>query len=238
MSCHSKARFCLLVSLAAAAAFAGRAAEKESVERGRQRMEIALERLENSAWREVDSGLVFDNGDRIRFRVTTNFSGRLYVMNQGTSGEYGLLFPREDTGTDNRIEAGREYVIPATEGAFRVTGPPGHDIVYWMVSPVALGQGEGPEYAPLPPPPAPGEVPPALEPRCDDTLFRARGECIDTSAGARQVEKDRELPENLAKTPGLRPRQLVFMKKDKKSVVAAPEKLKGPVVFEFRLAHR
>jgi hypothetical protein len=59
-------------------------------------------------------------------------------MNHGTSGNYSLLFPRDETGRENRIESGKEYRIPATEAWFRIDGPPGHDIVYWLVSPLPL----------------------------------------------------------------------------------------------------
>ena len=70
-------------------------------------------------------------------------------MNQGTAGTYELLFPRTDTGSDNRVEAGKEYVVPATEGWFRIGGPAGQDVMYWLVSPVELPRG----YQRLPPPP-------------------------------------------------------------------------------------
>ena len=144
-------------------------------------------------------------------------------MNLGTSGTYSRLFPSADTGEQNNIEAGKEYLIPATEGSFRVAGPPGHDILTWMVTPGALS-GEAKKYAPLPPPPKPGELPPSLLPRCDDTIFKSRGDCIDTSAGAK--------PGNRAS------RDLVFMLQDKKSVVSSPVPLKEPVAYEFRLAHK
>ena len=105
-----------------------------------QRMEVTLERQEGDAWKTVDPGFVFDKGDRVRFRFRANFDGYLYVMNYGTSGKHSLLFPREETGRDNRIAAGKEYRIPATEAWFRIDGPPGHDVVYWLVSPLALAE--------------------------------------------------------------------------------------------------
>ena len=70
-------------------------------------------------------------------------------MNHGTAGTYELLFPRTDTGSDNRIEAGKEYVVPATQGWFRIAGPAGQDLMYWLVSPVEMPHG----YQHLPPPP-------------------------------------------------------------------------------------
>src|SRR5271166_3658816 len=114
-----------------------------------QRITLSVERQDGSAWKPVDSALVFAAGDKLRFKVSATFAGFLYVMNHGTSGAYDLLFPRSDTGSDNRIEAQKEYIVPAAQGWFKVTGPAGHDIVYWVVSPVKFGN----EYRPLPPPP-------------------------------------------------------------------------------------
>ena len=90
-------------------------------------MEIMLERREGAAWRAVDPGLVFAQDDRVRFRFRTNFDGYLYVMNQSTSGKYEQLFPREETGRENRVAAGRNTWFPPPQTAFRITGPPGHE---------------------------------------------------------------------------------------------------------------
>ena len=49
-----------------------------------------------------------------------------------------MLFPRSDTGADNRIEGSKEYMVPASQGWFKVSGPAGQDVIYWLVSPVAL----------------------------------------------------------------------------------------------------
>jgi hypothetical protein len=203
---------------------------------GPQRIEIALDRREGAGWHAVDPGLVFAQDDRVRFRFRTNFDGYLYVMNQSTSGKYETLFPREDTGEENRIEAGKEYIVPATKGWLRVTGPPGHDILYWMVTPLPLGGP--PKYVPLPPPPKPGPVPPRLVPRCDDTLFKARGECIDSGAGMRGIPREGTLPGNLKAVPSAGSRELLFIREKDLSVAASRGPLSGPVIYEFRLAHR
>ncbi len=210
------------------------AAQKASLQRGPHRLEIVLERLDASGWQKIDPGLVLNQDDRVRFRASANFDGYLYVMNQGTSGDYSRLFPREDTGQHNEIKAGTEYQVPATEGVFRITGPAGHEIVYWMISPVELGAQ--PQYAPLPPAPDKKSAPPNLMPRCDDTILRARGDCVDTSAGPRPVS-DRTLPQNLAQVPKTGDDELLFVQKEGSSVVSAPPALAGPVIFEFRLAH-
>jgi hypothetical protein len=202
-------------------------------------MELTLENRAGGAWRVIDPGLVLDKDSRVRFRFKANFSGYLYVMNQGTSGEYTMLFPRQDTGEANKVEAGKTYTVPATEGAFRITGPAGQDIIYWVVSPMELGSsGSTRPYLPLPPPPQPGPVPPNLIPRCDDTILRARGDCVDTTAGPRAVSQTGPVPENLSGVPRMQSRELFFIREQKAAVVSSPVPLTGPVIYEFRLAHR
>ncbi len=191
-----------------------------------QRVEVTLERRDTGTWKSADPGHVFASGDQVRFRFKSNFSGFLYVVNEGTSGDTATLFPSAETGTDNRVEAGREYLIPGNQGAFRLTGPAGFDTVYWIVSPVRLG-AEAPKYKPLPPPPAPGAAPTNMQPRCDDAILRARGECVDSTAGI----KNNELH-------ALRSRELFFLRKEERVVVAAPPQSTGPFSYQFRLAHR
>ncbi len=225
--------------LAALALVAVTPAQKQALEKGPHRMEITLEQRTGDEWVARDPGYVFESGDRVRFRLTTNFPGYLYVMNHGTSGDYALLFPREETGRNNEIEADQEYLVPATEGSFRITGPAGHEVVYWVINPVEWTQGGGVSpYRPLPPPPAPSAAPPRLEPRCDETILRARGDCVDPTAGPQKIEGNNDLPQNLQQMPHADSRQLLFLKKDESSVVSAPAAAVGPVVFEFRLAHR
>ena len=181
-------------------------------------MEIALERLEDNEWKVIDPGLVLGNNDRVRFRFKANFSGYLYVTNQSTSEKTTLLFPRQDTGANNRIIANREYLIPASQGAFRVGGPEGYDVVSWLVSPVELGR---------PDPPAAPVVPEGkLLPRCDDTIFRARGACVDSAAGP-QPTKRADSPE-----------ELVVIREKQASVIASMQPLRSPIIYEFLLAHR
>jgi len=200
-----------------------------------QRIRLTVEREEASGWRATNPATVFAPNERLRFRLTTNFSGFLYVMNQGTAGTYELLFPRTDTGSDNRVEAGKEYVVPATEGWFRIGGPAGQDMMYWLVSPVELARG----YQRLPPPlPHDPSAPSSLRPRCDDTVFKARGECIDNSAGVRPVEPGEKLPSNLSGVAGATPRELLFLEEKGGTVLSSKQPLTGPVIYELRLAHR
>lgn len=202
-------------------------------------MEITVQRLEHGVWKLVDPGLVFAQNDRVRFRYRANFAGYLYVTNRSTSGKYERLFPREETGQDNRIAAGKEYTVPSTDATFRIGGPAGHELIYWLASPVELTADAvkpGAGASELPPLSQPRKD--DLTPRCDDAIFRARGECVDSSAGTQGITEGEKLPEGLAKASALTPRDLLFLRREKTTVVSSPVPLTGPVVYEFRLAHK
>jgi len=222
-------RTAALLALAAWAA----GAQTHTMHEGPHRMELMLERLDGNTWRGIDPGLVLNQGDRVRFRFRTNFDGFLYVMNQSTSGKYEQLFPRQDTGQDNKIAASREYLVPATSTAFRVAGPAGHEIVYWLVTPAALTDG-GPRLTP----PGSGKPAPVLIPRCDDTVLKARGDCVDSTAGPKLVPRGEQLPLHLPDVPDKNSEDLVFLRQKNTAVISSPAPLTGPVLYEFRLAHR
>ena len=192
-----------------------------------RKVRIVLERLQNNSWSAVDPGLVLAQGDRVRFKINTDFDGYLYVVNYGTSGKYSVLFPAKDTGTDNKISKGHSQQIPAADSVFRIVGPAGQEIVYWMLSPIPV-PGDG--SIPVPEKP---KTPAVLIPRCDDSLMRARGECIDSSAGVRDLASP--APEELE--PAGKPAGLTFLREDKNSVVAANAS-SGPIVYEFRISHK
>ena len=227
-------RFALTLLAISALPLAGYGQSRTMTE-GRHRMEIQLERLDGSTWNVIDPGLVLEQGDRVRFRFHTDFDGFLYVMNQSTSGKYEQLFPREETGQDNRIASGKEYQVPATSSAFRIAGPAGFEIVYWLVTPARLT-----DSPPRPEPPSVNRPvkPITLIPRCDDALLQARGQCIDPTAGPKLVPQDAELPQNIKGAGGMTPRDLVFLRQNDTAVISSPQPLTGPVIYEFRLAHK
>ena len=205
--------------------------QTHTMTQGARRMELMLERRDGADWRTIDPGLVLAQGDRVRFRFRTNFDGYLYVMNQSTSGKYEQLFPREETGQDNRLVAGREYQVPATSTVFRIAGPPGHEIVYWLVTPARLTDASSPPA----PPPERKTAPLTLIPRCDDAVLRARGDCIDSSAGPKTSPARRGTPPEF---PRRGSRDLMFMRQKDTAVISSREPLNGPILYEFDLAHR
>jgi hypothetical protein len=197
---------------------------------------IVLEKKSGDATQTVDPGHVFDSGDTVRFRLQPSVDAYLYVLDLNTSGKYEVLFPRAETGNDNRIEHGREYLLPATQdGWFEVAGPAGHEKLYFVMSPLALTTGQL-ESAPKNMPPQ-GTAPSSMRPRCNDGIFKARGECIDSSAGPKQVAPSEKLPRALNEAANGASRDLKFTKKSSTSVVTSAAPLTGPVVYEFLLAH-
>jgi hypothetical protein len=198
-----------------------------------QSMEIVLERHESGAWKTIEPGLVLGQGDLVRFRFRATFDGYLYVINSGTSGTQSLLFPGAQTGRDNRVQAGKDYFVPSTGASFKVAGPAGHDVVYWLVSPVPLDGNPAAALGAAPQRKPAG----TLIPRCDQTIFRARGLCIDSSAGPRNVGPDEQLPEAFSTAPKLTRRELVIVQDKDKARVSSSGKLTGPIVYEYRLAH-
>jgi len=222
---------CIACFLLAASGWQGR-----TLQQGRYRMEIVLERMQGNTWRTIDPGLVLAQGDRVRFRFRTNFDGFLYVTDLNSSGVYQQLFPSDEAGQDNRVGNNRDYHVPATSAVFRVAGPPGYETVYWLVTPAVI-KGTAPSARPVPPDykaPAPLK----LTPRCDDAILRARGDCVDAAAGPKLIPRGTELPQPLADAAGQGPRDLLFLREQEKSIVSSPAPLEGPVVYEFRLAHR
>lgn len=204
-------------------------------------MEIVLEKKTGNTVQAMDAGHVFQTGDILRFRLRPAFDGYLYVTDLGTSGKSSLLFPRQETGSDNRIERNHEYVVPATQdGWFEVSGPAGYEKLYFVMSPVALGavvpNTSSNQGIPQ------GTPPPSMHPRCNDEIFKSRGDCVDGMAGPRRVDPNAELPGQVrdlfgASSPDSNARDLDFSKKSSSSVVSSANPISGPAVYEFLLAH-
>jgi hypothetical protein len=72
-----------------------------------------LKRDASGNYVEVDPDTTFRSGDRIRIQVDANTSGYLYVVTQGSSGNWTLLFPsKEVAGGSNHVQKGDSRQIP------------------------------------------------------------------------------------------------------------------------------
>ncbi len=87
-------------------------------------------------------------------------------------------------------------------------------------------------------PPA-AKTAPTLIPRCDDTILKSRGDCVDPSAGPKLVPRGEAIPQNLT-APGIGPEQrdLLFLRQKNAAVISSPAPLTGPLIYEYRLAHK
>jgi len=72
-----------------------------------------LKRDAGGQFQEIDPDTSFRSGDRIRLKVDANTSGYLYVVMQGSSGTWKLLFPSaEVAGGSNLVRKGESRQIP------------------------------------------------------------------------------------------------------------------------------
>jgi hypothetical protein len=70
-------------------------------------------KLSGGEMTEVAPDTVFRAGDRIQFSVETNGPGYLYIISQGSSGEWKPMFPSADVAEgNNHIEGFRPYAMP------------------------------------------------------------------------------------------------------------------------------
>jgi len=215
-----------------------------TLSQGNQRIEIVLERSGGSGWHAVDPQMVFLTKERVRFRFRTNFDGYLYVLNRESSGGFALIFPASGAGNDNRVQANHDYMLPREAGSFEIAGRPGYDVLYWVVSPVALdpsSSATAPAPVPAPQRSRPQVLPPAnpknLIPRCDDGILRARGDCVDLNAGPRSVGEQTVVPDQW-QISKLQSRDLVFIREEKQAVVQSNAPITEPVIYEYRIAHK
>ena len=202
---------------------------------------IRLEQKNGDSTKTVQQNKVFHNGDILRFRLTSRIAGYLYVVDKGSSGQTTTLFPvSAGTGAQNRIEPNQNMVVPAIgDGWFEVSGPPGFDTIYLLVSatpivipPAALPDGQNPENRQTAAP-----APSNLMPRCDDQIFKARGDCVDPSAGAAPLPPDAPVPRELVPFAKSAARDIILTEDgDGVSVKPAPS-AKLPLIYTFRLAH-
>jgi hypothetical protein len=95
-----------------------------------------MKRAASGKFVEVDQDSTFRSGDRIRLSVDSNTSGYLYVVMQGSSGNWRLMFPSADVdGGNNRIEKGGSQQIPAGDkGQFVFDDQSGTEKLFLVLS--------------------------------------------------------------------------------------------------------
>lgn len=203
---------------------------------------IRLEQKLGEVTKAVPQNTVFKNGDVLRFQIISHVSGYLYVVDKGTTGETATLFPRANAiPGDNRIDEGKSYAVPANgDGWFEVSGPAGFDTIYFLVSatplalpttPAASGETSGTREKTEP-------LPPGLLPRCDDSIFKARGDCVDVSAGVTPLAPGTPVPRELVPMARNASRDIILTDDGDNTAVKPAAGSKLPIIYTFRLAHR
>ncbi len=206
------------------------------------RIDLVLEQKKGDSTQAMDPTHVFSQGDLIRFRLRSGVNGFLYVLNQGSSGKFEQLFPRDELLQSRHIATNSDYLVPASgNGWFAIKDPPGFETVYFLISPLDLGKALPNAAAQLenaPVPQADPDTPAPGRPRCDDELFKARGECLDRDAGMKPIQKGEVLPERLRLIDPATSRDLVVVQEEKDTSVSSTKPFAGPTIYRFRIAHK
>jgi hypothetical protein len=180
-------------------------------------IKVSLERLENNRWSTVSPKLVLSGGDRIRLRFSSATPGNLYVWNVDSAGHSERLLK-------DAIERHQTYFIPPGEAHFTIDGPPGFDVVHFILTPSPLTDSQQQSTDDQLRAAKPG----TLIPRCRDSLLRARGLCTDDRAGASAGSK----------LGDLRPRQLRIEQNGDETRIRPSGSAADPIVYLFRVAHK
>ena len=198
---------------------------------------IRLEQKNGDYSKTVPQNTVFHNGNILRFRLTSRIAGYLYVVDKGTTGQTTTLFPvSTGTGSQNKIEPDQTMVVPAMgDGWFEVSGPSGFDTIYLLVSssPILIPPSAVPETQETPQ----NALPPNLLPRCNDEIFKARGDCVDPSAGVSPLPSDAPVPRELIPFAKSASRDIILTDDGDGVTVKPAPSAKLPLIYTFRLAH-
>lgn len=83
---------------------------------------------------EVDPEKTFHSGDRFRLKLTSNSSAYLYVVMQGSQGNWEVLYPLPSLGeTHQRITAGEPLLVPPDTN-FQFDKDPGTERLFVVMS--------------------------------------------------------------------------------------------------------
>lgn len=90
--------------------------------------------LSNGQTAEVPVATNFRTGDRVRVQVESNDAAFLYVVTQGSSGTWQVLFPSKEYDMDNHVQAGKPYVVPAPSHTWAFSGQAGEEKLFLVLS--------------------------------------------------------------------------------------------------------
>jgi len=95
-----------------------------------------LKRNAAGQYQEVDVDTTFHSGDRIRLEAQANTTGYLYVVAQGSSGNWQVLFPsREVASGSNQVHRGETRLVPGgNQGQFVFDEQAGTEKLFFVLS--------------------------------------------------------------------------------------------------------
>ncbi len=182
-----------------------------------ERIDLALERLAEGRWKGIDPQTVLGMGERIRFRFTSSVPGWLCVYYSGSGGQSEWLLPSRLVAKDS------PYLVPAEPESYLLDGPPGIDVLYWILSPRQV------PLESLVPSGAKRAIPNTMVPRCRGAKEPAQqpqlAACLDDRAGVAPLSR-------------LRARELKIDSGVNGARIQPAERNIGVIVYEFRIAHR
>jgi Domain of unknown function (DUF4384) len=99
-------------------------------------LRYSLLQLNEDKLQEVDPEKVFHSGDRIQLKLQSNSSGYLYIVLQGSMGDWKVMFPsKEIRHGDNLVTANTPILIPGGEDSdFAFDKNPGAEKLFIVLS--------------------------------------------------------------------------------------------------------
>lgn len=90
------------------------------------------------SWEEAPLNNAFHTGDHIRIRVEANSPAYLYIVQQGASGKWDVLFPRSSNPGSNRVNAFEPVTLPNENQQITFREPVGTENLFIMLSSDAI----------------------------------------------------------------------------------------------------
>lgn len=206
-----------------------------------------LRRSGSGRFVEVDPESTFHSGDRIRLEVQANSTGFLYVVAQGSSGNWQVLFPSRDVaGGNNEIQRGEVRQVPSGDrGQFVFDEQAGTEKLFFVftrqpeesLDKLIYSFRDQPEKPTAAPTPAePPRVMMASASIGDDVITRLRGQMLARDLIFEKVENDD--PPSGAASDGLRTATDEVKFKTASYVVNPSTAPDARVVVDVKLIHK
>lgn len=173
-----------------------------------------LRRNASGQYQEVDADTTFHSGDRIRLEAQANSTGYLYVVAQGSSGNWQVLFPSRDVSNgSNLVHRGETRLVPGgNQGQFVFDEQAGTEKLFFVLSRQPepsldkLIYSMGGQTAPADPavvkPAEPNRVLMAQATVGDDVISRIRGQVMARDLIFEKVESEKVVSENSKPSTG------------------------------------